>query len=98
MCLSEPQTAVAITLMRTSAWPGRGTGTSRMSVASRPAPGLVLTTAVIRDGSREPWAVSREPGCASGRREADRAGVESACPVLLVFVFLLLFTAYGLRL
>src|SRR5262249_27505142 len=51
MCLSEPQTAVAMTLMRTSAWPGVGTGTVLISVAEGAGAGLVLTTAVMVFGS-----------------------------------------------
>src|ERR1700732_3502914 len=54
MCLSEPQTAVARTLMSTSAWPGTGTGTCRTSVAEGPGAGFVLTTAVMEDGRWEP--------------------------------------------
>src|SRR5262245_61841779 len=51
MCLSEPQTAVARTLIRTSACPGTGTGTVLTSVAEGPGAALVLTTAVMVDGS-----------------------------------------------
>src|SRR5438128_516365 len=50
MCLSEPQTAVAMTLMRTSAWPGVGTGTVLTSVAEGPGAAFVLTTAVMVEG------------------------------------------------
>src|SRR5205085_10740156 len=53
MCLSDPQIAVARTRSRTSAWPGRGTGTDFTSVAPGPAAARVLTTAVIDDGTRE---------------------------------------------
>src|ERR1700730_9831187 len=50
MCLSDPQTAVARTRIRTSAWPGWGTGTVLISVADGPAAALVLTTACILRG------------------------------------------------
>ena len=60
MCLSDPQTAVASTRMRTSAWPGDGTGrTSRTSVAAGPGPGFRLD-----DGGHS----GREAGC--GMRDA----------------------------
>src|SRR4029450_8224093 len=62
MCLSDPQTAVASTLIRPSACPGDGTGTSRTSVAAGPGPGFVLTTAVILDGRREAARGTRDPG------------------------------------
>src|SRR6266496_6446814 len=52
MCLSDPQTAVARTRIRTSAWPGWGTGTVLISVADGPAAALVLTTACILTGGR----------------------------------------------
>src|SRR5438105_10940655 len=54
MCLSDPQTAVARTRIRTSAWPGWGTGTVLISVADGPGAALVLTTAcILRGGGGE---------------------------------------------
>src|ERR1700730_19412198 len=50
MCLSDPQTAVARTRIRTSAWPGWGTGTVLISVADGPVAALVLPTACILRG------------------------------------------------
>src|SRR5258706_15173888 len=59
MCLSEPQTAVAITRMRTSACPGVGTGTLLISVAARPGAGFVLTTARMVLGRLGDWGTGR---------------------------------------
>src|SRR5262252_8834910 len=59
MCLSDPQTAVAMTLRRTSAGAGTGTGTVLISVAEGPGAGLVLTTAVMVEGSFGPPFVER---------------------------------------
>src|SRR6185295_4888984 len=53
MWRSEPHTAVASTRIKTSPSPGRGTGTDLTSVPARPATGFVLTTAVIRVGTRD---------------------------------------------
>src|SRR5438552_4398411 len=55
MCLSEPQTAVAITRMRTSACPGVGTGTVLIAVAPGPGAAFVLTTACMVLGRLGDW-------------------------------------------
>src|SRR5512141_2217852 len=60
MCRSVPHAAVARTRIRTSPSPGTGTGTDLTSVPSRPATGFVLTTAVIRVGSRESGVFDRD--------------------------------------
>src|SRR5260221_12002131 len=59
MCLSEPQTAVAITRMRTSACPGVGTGTVLIAVASGPGAAFVLTTACMVLGRLGDWGTGR---------------------------------------
>src|SRR6266542_1355680 len=59
MCLSDPQTAVARTRIRTSAWPCWGTGTVLISFADGPAAVLVLTTACILRGGRGDGARGR---------------------------------------
>src|SRR5512144_1530843 len=60
MWRSVPHAAVARTRISTSPGPGTGTGTDLTSVPSRPATGFVLTTAVIRVGSREPVVFDRD--------------------------------------
>src|SRR5438128_1421852 len=60
MCRSEPHTAVARTRISTSPGPGCGTGTDLTCVPAGPATGFVLTTAVIRDGTRETGLGTRD--------------------------------------
>ena len=76
MCLSVPQIPVASTRISTSACPGFGTGTWRISVAEGPGAAFVLTTAVIFAGILLP-AIRQSPAWSS-RTKPPRGPAASA--------------------